>query len=304
MVNLTAEAIMFAIQTAIKLGNVLQTAYANSLRSRAIVLPLPKFSDVPNALSLKKFFDDEGPNGGKQFLEKNEQLRELNKKVKAGGLFPHEKKLYEKYWQTLNYAIENKKAEFGYGPEEMTNLFRVRQWQKGKAEELSPLQLISGAVIEIGIDYFSQAPNKFTSKTAFGQSLKSFLSGFDDLELSASDKSGFKTLAEQFVPRLFISAAQVMDTLSDDVTSDPKVQQFIQKTSTGFAKSLYKRMKDPDPTKDREEMINWGQVVLKSMVQNAATVAFSAPDELLGTNAPTSKLIESTGLAILSSYYG
>jgi len=45
----TASGILFAIQSAIRLGQQARQAYVDSTRKRALVLPLPNFNPEPNA---------------------------------------------------------------------------------------------------------------------------------------------------------------------------------------------------------------------------------------------------------------
>ncbi|MEO0877248.1 MAG: hypothetical protein AAFY48_21835, partial [Bacteroidota bacterium] len=82
---MTAEAIIFAINSAIRLGRNAQRAYAKSLTSKSIVLPLPRFSGTPNAFTAQSFFDNEDERtGGAQYLSKMERLKDVHERFKNG----------------------------------------------------------------------------------------------------------------------------------------------------------------------------------------------------------------------------
>jgi len=92
---MTAEAIIFAINSAIRLGRNAQRAYSLSLSSKAIVLPLPKFSGTPNAFTAQRFFDSEEADGGARFIARMERLQAIHQRFKsaAGADFPTDEEL-------------------------------------------------------------------------------------------------------------------------------------------------------------------------------------------------------------------
>ncbi|RMF03084.1 MAG: hypothetical protein D6772_02595, partial [Bacteroidetes bacterium] len=82
---MTAEAIIFAINSAIRLGRNAQRAYAKSLTSKSIVLPLPAFSGEANGFVAQRFFDDTDElTGGHQYLAKLERLADIHERFKNG----------------------------------------------------------------------------------------------------------------------------------------------------------------------------------------------------------------------------
>ncbi|MFN0300510.1 MAG: hypothetical protein ACKVQU_09165, partial [Burkholderiales bacterium] len=51
-----ADLILFAIRSAIRLGEEARRLYADSVREEAIVLPLPDFPIAPDASSVRAFY--------------------------------------------------------------------------------------------------------------------------------------------------------------------------------------------------------------------------------------------------------
>ena len=89
--NLPSEAIVFTINSAIRLGRNIQKAYANSIRAKNLVLPLPKFDGALSVLSADRFFQAEGDDNGAQFLKQLDHLNLLHQKSLTQGLLDTEK---------------------------------------------------------------------------------------------------------------------------------------------------------------------------------------------------------------------
>src|SRR5690606_9667706 len=119
--TLTAEAIIFSIHSAIKLSSAFQKAYANSLRGKNIVLPLPKINTEPNLMVAEDFFDQK-PNR-ELFVDKLERLAQLHTKAGTASLDHHEEVEYLVYYKncfcTVNEVTDLK-------PEDMAGLLRIR----------------------------------------------------------------------------------------------------------------------------------------------------------------------------------
>jgi hypothetical protein len=74
-----AEAVIFSINSAIKLSQNLRRAYAQSLRGRALTLPLPEFNSEVKMSTIDRFFDDHS-----EYLEGLEPLKGLHDKSNSG----------------------------------------------------------------------------------------------------------------------------------------------------------------------------------------------------------------------------
>ncbi|NUN99638.1 MAG: hypothetical protein HUU01_03370, partial [Saprospiraceae bacterium] len=298
MAVLTAEAIVFAINSAIKLGRNIQRAYAKNLKSKELVLPLPTFDGDPNPMRAEEFFSKDDENtGGRQFVRRIERLGKLHEDQMTVGLSSVEALEYVRYYELFWVLLKEdqiKADDTRIHTEDMVALLRIRQWETGKEPPTSPLQLVAGTLVEIGIDYFNQVPGALNAGSSYGRIMRSFLAAID--EVTFSDAVEFKTSAERIVPKLFITAAEAIGELSSEISADPKVQAFIKATSKGIAQDIFKRAKEGG---DEDEAIQWGQMLLRSMVKNAGEYVFQSADELLGANEGQALLIQSTGMAFL-----
>ncbi len=320
--SLTAEAIIFAINSAIKLGRNVQKAYAESLKSREILLPLPRFSGEPALLTVEEFFNNRDKiEGGARFVSKIERLHFLHTTYSESGLEKEEDKAeYISYYvhfydlqqqdnqvirlndQDAPIQIDDSRLNVN----DLLSLLRIRQYENPKMAKTSALQIVAGTLVEIGIDYFNQVPGALNSNSSFGKAMQSFLAALDDIPFS--DGEAFREMSHLILPKLFITAAEVVGEFSSEISSDEKLQQFIQATSKGLANDLFEKVqkikKDTalgalQKDEESDKTVRWGQLVLRSMVKNAGTYVFSSPAELFDTNDGGSQLIQSTGGALL-----
>lgn len=299
--SLTAEAIILAINSAIKLGDRLQRAYANSIKAKAILLPLPQFDTRPNFERAHRFFKFEEQ--GQTFCSRIERIQHLFDEQESFGLGSAEQDEYVDYYIQLHFQLEKDRRSDSAEDAEINldsllALLQVRQWESGKAPRNSPVKLVAGTLVEIGIDYFNQVPGALNPKSSLGRVMQHFLSAVDDIEIAESED--LQQLSEQLVPQLFIAAAESVQSLSKDISSDEKIQAFIAATSKNIADDLIRRTRDQDPA-HTEEAVRWGQLVLRSMVKNAGHYVFGAPAEFFRTNEGASNLIKATGNVILDA---
>jgi hypothetical protein len=298
-ISLTAEAIILAINSAIKLGDRLQRAYANSIKAKAILLPLPKFSDPPNAHRAHRYFEHEA---GKVFLPQVERLKLLFDTFENDNLPPEEEAEYIDYYLRLRSQLEkleggDSEDDSDLNLENMLALMRVRQWESGKMPRSSPIKMVAGTLVEIGIDYFNQVPGALNPQSSLGRVMKSFLSAVDDIEFEEIENLNLKDISELVVPRLFITAAESLEVLSKDISSDEKIQAFIAATSRGIAAEVIDKTRHPAD----DEAVRWGELVLRSMVKNAGEYVFNAPGEIFNTNEGMTRLIQNTGQLLLEA---
>lgn len=296
--NLTAQGIIFAINSAIKLSHNIRRAYAQSIRGKALALPLPDFNTEIKFNTIRNFFNDHG-----HYPREIARLGKLHEDANLLRELPEEQfKEYKEFYcllHALHLPDREKRPEMNAG--DMINLFRIRQWENGSGHE-TVLQLVAGSLVEIGIDYFIQTPGALNVESAQGRILFHFLSAFDEIDFSESKDIKLEA-SQKLVPRLFAAAAESFAELSPEIAEDPKLQLFIKETAKGITNDLYRRFKELD-REQREEATNWGQLVLRSMINNAGTFVFKSPEALFNTNKPVSDIIQSTGLALLDAILG
>jgi len=299
--SLTSEAILFAINAALRLGRNVQRAYANSIRSKELVLPLPAFNDTPTLLSAQSFFNATGEEGGQQFLPELEDLQELHEQAQRNALSPHRQQDYLGYYAVLYRQVRFRKnitnAEQGsLDNRAVLALLRVRQWERGKRPEPSALQLVAGTMVELGIDYFSQVPGALNTESALGGSLRAFLDGVDQINISEITDFD-KALAEDIIPSLFIGAIEGLGELSVQLSNDPKFMAFVRACSEGISRDVLQRAERGDANK---ESVQWSKLVLTSTIRHAGNYITQNPQAAFDLNDGSAALIQQTGAAFLS----
>ncbi len=301
--SLSAEAILFAINSALRLSQSIRRAYANSLRSRAILLPLPSFDNKPNPFTINRFFDLEGA----QFVEEIEALKYLHRKNQVEILSPEELSEYQEYYRSLFFIVTEGDSnpqirEAGLNTDDLISLLKIRQWEKDTRFATTTLQLVAGTIVEIGVDYFHQFPKSIQRETVMGQALSRLLSALDTIPFS--EEEDFKeAVSHKIIPRLFITAVETIQELPDEWIRDEKLRQFIESTSRGISEDLYRRISPDLSTDEMDASIHWGQLLLSSLIKNAGHAAFSSPHLILDLNKGPQQLISSTGLIIMDLLY-
>ena len=295
MFTFTAEAVIFAIHSAIRLSAQLRKAYANTLKTRALVLPLPTFDGTPKLSTAHKFFR----NNGKEFLEKIAHLAKLHDLVDR----KHEDELsdeikrdyleyYKAYWHVLNGRWHS------FSADDLNHLLLIRQWETGREPVTSPLQIVAGTLVEIGIDFFAQVPGAVHPNSVMGKFLKAFLSGIDEVDFAEGGDLK-ATLVHQIVPQMFVASAETIGNLSDEITDDPKLQKYIKAASFGLTEDMHRRIAAMSTDGEQQEIIRWGQLIFRSMVRNSSQYIFTNPNEAIGTGIKESELVKSIGEALM-----
>ena len=258
--TLTSEAIIFAIHSAIKLGGTFQKAYADSLKSKSIILPLPEVDNQPNQSTIEDFFNKK--ENKSLFIDQIQNLNKLHEKATDENLDDDDLETYRDFYFHCYNSLNGTKD---LNPSELTSLLRIRQWEVGNEPVTKPLQLVAGTLVEVGIDYFSQVPGAINTDSSYGKFLKSFLTGIDDIPFAEGES--INRIVKRVVPKLFVSAAETMEQISTEITGDEKLQQFIKATSSGITKDLYDRIEVMGTADDDTEVIQWGQLMFRSLVK-------------------------------------
>ena len=290
---LAADAIVFSIHAAVKLGDNLRKAYVQSLRAKALFLPLPDIDIHPNQDTISIFFNDHP-----KYIDRLDDLSALHKKAKTSDLTEEEKKQYETFYNYSFEVEEGSKDLPALSADGLISMFKIRQWEKGKAPTTA-LQLVAGTLVEIGIDYFNNVPGALNPDSPKGKLIRQFLAAFDGISL-ADNPDLNKTLNQELLPRLFTTVAESIGALSNEITGDKKVQALIQATAHGIAKDIFDKSKNFNENQ-QQEAIHWGQMLLGSMIRNAGTYVLSSPESILDTNDGVSAIIQSGGLVLLDA---
>jgi len=293
--GISAETIIFVINSAIKLSHNFRQLYAEKVREKDIVLPLPDFDTSIKLRRIVRYFNELAP----EELEKWDGLKILHDKaVEApADLSEEEYKEYQRLFLLARSKREENAPHAELSHQELLALFRLKGVGEGTVS--SVLQLVAGSIVDIGVDYFVQVPGALNRQSTHGHILYNFLLAFDEIDF-AENENIKKEFSDKLVPRLFATAAETVSELGNTITDDERFQLLIRATAKGIANDIYQRVEEQDAVQ-REETIKWGQMVLRSMIKNSGEYVLAAPEVFLDTNEGVSAIIESSGLILLET---
>ncbi|NOY65679.1 MAG: hypothetical protein GXO97_09860 [Nitrospirae bacterium] len=278
-----ADLVVLGIRAGLKLSQQARQAYLESTISRELTLPLPDFNPEINITAATDYF----LGSGKKHLQNNSVLEDTFKKALSGDITSDEKDylinsyLEFKLIDDIDAGRVNPEGS-GLTKEAINTLVTVRQWARGETPYPSATQRIMGTLIEIGIDYFSGNPSIVDENTSTGKALKGFLNSLDGLD--------FKTeRLDRLIKGLFIASLETIEENSALLSGDDKARLLIESVSRGIIGDLKERtegLADTDLSLE-ENLLEWGQVVLKSTITAASDVVLSNPATYLGVKDPS-----------------
>jgi hypothetical protein len=149
-----AETVLFAIQAGLQLYGASRKAYADSVRGRALILPLPRAPGVKADSAENWFLTSDSGIGTAEKSPRIQWL--LRQRTRSQAQDAELIDLYRFYRSSDEPAHEDSEdISGGLSSEEMFALLAVRQWSDAEASGMaSPLQTITGTLVNIAIDYF------------------------------------------------------------------------------------------------------------------------------------------------------
>jgi hypothetical protein len=297
-----AELILFAIRSAIKLGQQSREAYVDATRRRELVLPLPNFPTAITVDSAGGYFIGEGL----RHVRASPRLAGLVDKWKARTPLAadEEQELRvlrcECFVQDLSEAgLPVTAADVSiFDPEDLRTLLAVRQWGRGTDPTPSALRRVGGTLIEIGVDYFATMPGALNTHSTTGKIAQAVLAGLEPLQFSEIG------LAE-LPGRLFVATLETVSTHPDLLSGDPKVQELVQVTSRGLAHDVGARIalmrERGDSDSSREARIaEWAELVFRSILGTGGRMVLEDPRTFLGVEpAGEAALVSEVGKSVL-----
>jgi len=296
MISDAATIVLFAIRSSIKLGQQVRQAYVDSTKSRDLILPLPNFFSEINIVSAANYFDVKG----QAYLTDRPKLAALLKKRKTAGqtLTPEEESAVCTYHIEFENLDRARRGGLGAGADgstlnagDLTALITIRQWQRGENPNPSPLQRIAGALVEIGIDYFTSVPGALDKDSSHGKAIAGFLDALHEIKFS-EEKLG------SLPGRLFVAALETISANTELLSADAKVQELVKVTTKSLSLDAAKRLDQLGGTDlvKAERVRDWAELVFRSVLASAGGLVLSNPKRFLG--------IEEEGQAALVSTVG
>jgi hypothetical protein len=298
-----AELIMFAIRSAIKLGQQSRSAYVDATRRRELVLPLPNFPTAITVDSAGGYFIGEGV----RHVRRPSRLADLvdKWKVRTPLVAAEVEELRvlrcECFVQDLTEAgLPVTAADVStFAPEGLQALLAVRQWGRGTDPTPSALQRVGATLIEIGVDYLATIPGAVNANSTAGKLAQAALTGLEPLRLAEISIS-------ELPARLFVATLETVSSQPGLLTGDPKVQELVKVTARGLAEDVGARVAamraSGDTDSSREARVaEWGELVFRSVLGTGGRMVLEDPKTFLGLEpAGEAALVSEVGKGVLS----
>lgn len=306
MISDSAALVMFAIRSAIKLGQELRQAFVDSTKRRDLVLPLPNFFSAPDLVSAANYF---AAPPGSGYLARAPRLAELLQKRQTPGQTLTEEEsaevmtFYDEFFNLeLTKAGRLGAANDGtmLNAEQFNALITVRQWQRGADPNPTTLQRVAGTFIEIGVDYFISVPGALNENSRQGRALAGFLEAMNQIQFS-------EVQLGKLPEKLLTAALDTISEHSDLLSADPKVQELVQVTTKSISTNVAARLQQlggGDLVK-AERIGDWAELVFRSVLSSAGGLVLSDPKRFLGIKeAGEGALVTSVGETVLGLVLG
>ena len=310
----SSDLILFAIQSALRLGVQARAAYVDATQRRALVLPLPNYQAKSDVYDAVEYFKGPGKRHtpeSKFLKDSHDQLGQTDNISQIVNTLTEEEKtelmVLHSDFATLDLIEKGFEFENASGqltPEHLINILRIRQWRKGNDPHPTLLRRFAGTFIEIGVDYFAHYPGALNKNSRHGKALYVLFNSLDHITFSeefAEERIG------DLPGRLLIATLETIFENSEFLSGDPKYQKLIAVTSNALVKDVANRInKIRESTggagnEDREERVKaWAELVFRSVLASGGRFIASNPKEFLGVEEPAeSELASHVGQAVL-----
>lgn len=294
-----SDTVMFAIQGGLRLYGASRKAYADSVRGAALTLPLPRAPGVEVDSAENWFLTSEPGTAILAATPRIKALMEMPMSERSAAQKAELVDLYKFYWSQANPQDKDADDVRG-GPsgDEMLALLEVRQWSDTELGQMaSPLQTITGTLVNVAIDYFVETPGAVSTNRPHGRALKALLDGLDQTDFAAVP------------PRELATGLTV--ALLDAVSANPDVlgggdneQTLITNVTRSLAESATAFLEESTSTERRDAGV-WLELMAFALFDGAATTVLAEPGRYLRVNPGTeSDVIIEVGNTLASLLLG
>lgn len=289
----SAELVMFAIQSGLRMYGATRKAYIDGTVDRPLNLPLVRGAELTEDSAWTWFSTDKT---GKEVaaLPEHERVRELIAKDDLSR--PEKIELIQIYAVLYNeYAVE----DFGgidnpdITGKELGAMLQIRQWSKmAPADHASPLQTVAGTLVNVAVDYFVEMPDAINEKRPEGKALLTFLNTIDDTDFA-------NTSVADIAEDLFLAVIDSVANNPDILSSGEKEQLFIKNVTSSLAASAKELLASDAPSEKKRDASTWLQLVARSVLEEGADTVFSNPVLFLGVKTGAeANVVESVGATL------
>jgi len=308
------DLILFAIQSALRLGVQARAAYVDATRRRSLILPLPNYQAKSDVYDAVEYFRD----SGKRHIPESRLLEELRFQLEQTDTIAQiveslteeqrtELMVLHSDFATLDFmekGFEFEGSSDGFIPEDLISILKIRQWRKGNDPHPTLLRGLAGTFIEIGVGYFAHFPGALNRNSRHGKVLYVLFTSLDQIKFSeefAEERMG------DLPGRLLMATLESVSENSEFLSGDPKYQKLIAVTSNALVKDVAKRIHAIREStggagnEDKEERVKeWAELVFRSVLASGGRFVASNPKEFMGIEEPAeSELASHVGQAVL-----
>ena len=292
-----AETALFAIQAGLRLYGASRKAYVDSIRGCALILPLPRAPGV-RVDTAENWFLTSAP--GVEIMHKTpriEWLMEFPERTEA-----HKAELVDlyNYYRSASARCDEavSDARGNLTGDEMLAMLAVRQWSDTEARGTStPLQQITGTLVNIAIDYFAQTPGVVSEAFPQGRALKAFF--------QALDQTDFATVPPKEIATGLMVA--VLESVSDHpqaLGGGKNEQTLITNVSTTLADCAKGFLADATD-KERRDAGLWLNLIGTSILKSTAETVLAEPGRYLNVDpGAQSNVVVAVGKTITNLLIG
>jgi hypothetical protein len=273
-----ADAVFFAVRSAVRLGRQLRQAYVDSTRSREISLPLPDFDPTLNETDARQYFHGAGAahladRPGLRRLVDQERLDDASRAA-----------LLEAFRECS--AVD---APGEVGSDELRALFAVRQWTR--EPNPSALQRLAGTLIETAVEWFADGPGALRRESREGRALGGLLDALHQIPFAETPLPG--------LPGRLLTAA--LESASE-LPPDPRVRDLVRAAALGLSREAARRVEamrtvDGADLAEEQSVGEAAEGVFRSVLSSAGSLVLADPARYLGLG--DGALVRSAGGALM-----
>jgi hypothetical protein len=292
----STELVMFAINTAVKLGGAARKHYVASTQSRDITFPLPDSIGQPDITSALNFFLE--PTRGAKYLDTVDFLKIHIKPHVQLSVAHIEERLDSTQRATLlrcyknYYVVFDARNRLVYGNDEVSaveleTMLQISQWQEGDSPHPTLLMRVAGNLVDVAVDYFLQVPEAFSKEGKNGKAIEAVLTGLDKIQFTdAIEPQNLGDLPQ----RLLIVTLETVSENSEHIISEPRFQELVSIATSSLAKDINTKIKQIDANGEtdsvvlrdkKQQTIKWGEFVFRSVLSSAGRAMVEQPQKFL-----------------------
>ena len=303
MVSDSAALVLFAIRSALKLGQQLRLAYVENTKRHELVLPLPNFFSSPDVVSATNYFA--GP-GARHVAASARLAAMLNKQKQPGQVLIEAEQAelcaFHAEFFNVDLALSGRLGQASDGSslsaDELNALITIRQWRRGTDPNPPVVQRLAGTFVEIGIDYFLNVPGALNKNSSHGKVVAGFLEALSGINLTEEQLRDLPV-------RLFAASVETISAHPEWMTGDTQVQELVKVATQAVCTNTARRLQqlqaggNSDLVKE-QRVLDWAELVFRSVLSSAGQLVLAEPKRFLGVPGDAEgALVTQVGHAVL-----